>query len=523
MVFCEILNLKNMKFNNIFRVLSAGVLLAGLASCHNQEQIFPDYEGGISAYFAYQYPVRTIVLGESETYDTSLDNQHKCIIYGTMGGSYTGKDFSVAIEVDNSLTENLYFDAEGQVPVKAMPESYYQLSGSQLDYSGNFMGGVEVQLTDAFFADPDALKNTYVIPVIMTNVLKGDARIKAGTPLIEGETPIRTYDAAWSVLPMDYTLYCVKYINAWDGSWLRRGVDKITENGKDTIDVRHAQYVENDEVVKLSTNSLQSVIFPQTTNIRTVTYTDVPYDGGKALHMTNKEAQENNWSAQVWFPLSKPLKKGSTYTFKCVAKATEQYDWCSVFLQSADGNTQDYSHGMSFTTEWKETVMSIYANADVYEKLTFNFGDKAITLMLDNVSLIENGTTEELIPNGDFENGETNGWTSWTDLQSVGMGCGGFNKVENVEVTAKTCNLVITFDETGAAKITSATEGVAASGKGQFVKYGEKLAWGNKDRDALYLEYDVDFGAKQYHVTDTLVARSREVKMETYIPTYINK
>ena len=239
--------------------------------------------------------------------------------------------------------------------------------------------------------------------------------------------------------------------------------------------------------------------------------------------MTNTTKQDANWGSQVWYSLAEPMKAGVTYTFKCMAKATLQYDWCSVFLQSADGNTQDYSHGMPFTTEWKETVMSIYANADVYEKLTFNFGDKAITLMLDNVSLIENGTTEELIPNGDFENGETNGWTSWTDLQSVGMGCGGFNKVENVEVSAKTCNLVITFDETGAAKITSATEGVAASGKGQFVKDGEKLAWGNKDRDALYLEYDVDFGAKQYHVTDTLVARSREVKMETYIPTYINK
>ena len=509
-----------MKLRNIFRILSAGVVFAGLASCHNQEKIFPDYEGGISAYFAYQMPVRTIVLGESETFDTSLDNQHKCIIYGTIGGSYKGKDVVIGIDVDNSLADNVFYP-DG-TPVKAMPESYYTLSSDKLDYAGTHMGGVEVTLTDAFFADPDAIKNTYVIPVVMTNIIKGADQIKTGTPLIEGESPIRTNAALWNVQPMDYTLYGIKYVNQWDGSWLRRGVDVITGQDAGTV-VRHGQYVENDEVVYLTTESLDAVTIPVSTNV-TNSYTEtIVGDAGYGLHMTNTTKQDANWGSQVWYSLAEPMKAGVTYTFKCMAKATLQYDWCSVFLQSADGNTQDYSHGMPFTTEWKETVMSIYANADVYEKLTFNFGDKAITLMLDNVSLIENGTTEELIPNGDFENGETNGWTSWTDLQSVGMGCGGFNKVENVEVSAKTCNLVITFDETGAAKITSATEGVAASGKGQFVKDGEKLAWGNKDRDALYLEYDVDFGAKQYHVTDTLVARSREVKMETYIPTYINK
>ena len=166
-----------MKLRNIFRILSAGVVLASLASCHNQEKIFPDYEGGISAYFAYQLPVRTIVLGESETFDTSLDNQHKCIIYGTIGGSYKGKDVVIGIDVDNSLTENVYFP-DG-TPVKAMPENYYTLSSDRLDYGGTHMGGVEVTLTDAFFADPDAIKNTYVIPVVMTDIIKGADQIRA--------------------------------------------------------------------------------------------------------------------------------------------------------------------------------------------------------------------------------------------------------------------------------------------------------------------------------------------------------
>ena len=73
-------------FKNLLILLTGGVCLT-LFSCKNWSIDFPDYEGGVSVYFPYQYPVRTIVLGE-DNYDTSLDNQHKCKIYATMGGAY---------------------------------------------------------------------------------------------------------------------------------------------------------------------------------------------------------------------------------------------------------------------------------------------------------------------------------------------------------------------------------------------------------------------------------------------------
>ena len=506
-----------MKLRNIFRILSAGVVLASVASCHNSEKIFPDYEGGISAYFAYQYPVRTIVLGESETFDTSLDNQHKCIIYGTIGGSYEGKDVVIDIDVDNSLVENLYF-ADGS-PVQAMPENYYTLAGDKLEYGGTHLGGVEVQLTDAFFADPAALKNTYVIPVVMTDVVKGADRIKSGTPLIEGETPIRTNPALWNVAPMDYTLYCIKYVNQWDGSWLRRGVDQVTGQDAGTV-VRHAQYVENDEVVRLTTESLDAVTIPVSTNITTVNTTTVT--SNYAIHFVNPTVGEQNWSAQVWYELAEPMKAGKTYTLKCKAAASEQYDWCSIFLQSTDGSVQNYNHGMSFSTEWKQVEVTINPDQDVYQRLTWCFGDKAITLMLDDVSLTEKGSEVNLITNGDFEGQTTEGWSSWAGYEKIGAGEGGIQSevVESTDVNAKTCQVKLTFDANGNCTVTSATEGMTASGSGKYVKDGEKLAWGNKDRDGIYLDYTVDFGEKQYAIKDTLVSRSREIKLETYIPTY---
>ena len=61
----------------------------------------------------------------------------------------------------------------------------------------------------------------------------------------------------------------------------------------------------------------------------------------------------------------------------------------------------------------------------------------------------------------------------------------------------------------------------SATGSGKFVEDGEKNSWGNKDRDAIYLEYDVDFGFKQIATKDTLVLQTRGTnKLEVFAPKY---
>ncbi len=60
------------------------IMLLAFSSCENQDWSFPDY-GRTTVYFAYQYPVRTIVLGNDEIFDNTLDNQHKCLIKAVMG------------------------------------------------------------------------------------------------------------------------------------------------------------------------------------------------------------------------------------------------------------------------------------------------------------------------------------------------------------------------------------------------------------------------------------------------------
>ena len=505
-----------MKLNNIAKILLAGAAMSALASCHNQEKVFPDYDGGVTAYFAYQYPVRTIVLGESETFDNSLDNQHKCIIYGTMGGAYKGKDIVLDIAVDNTLTDNLYFDADCEEPVKAMPAEYYTLSSDQLVYGGNHMGGVEVQLTDAFFADPDAIKNTYVIPVQMTNIVKGADQILAGTPAIEGEPALKTDPTQWAVAPKDFTLYAVKYVNPWDGSWLRRGVDTITEAGQTTTEVRHGQYVENDEVMYLTTESLNSVVFPMTTNVSVV----VPPPTQYCLSMTNNVAGDA-WGQQTVYNLSTPITSGSTYILSFVAKGTAEAE-APIFLADADGN-QSYGYpSIPFTTEWTKVQLEILPSTES-STIMINTGACVGTFYLDDVSLVEKGKSEEYIADGDFPTAERPaGWNGWGGTTPAAVVPEGYTEEEllpTVQIVPMPSDLVLTFDESGNCTVSSKTDGVTATGTGKYVKDGEKKAWANKDRDAIYLDYQVDFGSKQYAIKDTLVARSREITVEQFSPT----
>ena len=218
--------------------------LSILTSCQNQEAEFADYKY-TTVYFPYQSPVRTIVLGTDYVYDNSLDVAHQCVIYATMGGVYSNKTTrTLDVVVDNSLCNNLKFGNAGGGAILPMPSNYYTLpANTQIEISsGSVMGGLNVQLTDAFFADPLALKNTYVIPLRITKVTNADSILsgKAGVG-----SPNRFIAGDWITAPKDYVLYAIKYKNPWDATYLRRG----TEIAPDTTAIYHKKYVEYDQLV----------------------------------------------------------------------------------------------------------------------------------------------------------------------------------------------------------------------------------------------------------------------------------
>lgn len=265
-----------MKLKKYIFGAALGTLSLCYTSCYNADREFPDYQEGTTAYFAYQNPVRTLVLG-NDIYDNTLDNEHKCRIWATMGGTYTGRNATVDVAAIDTICNNLWFvDAGGNAstPVLPLPQTHYKLLSNSIPYNGDVRGYVEVQFTDAFFNDPKSVENTYVIPLVMSNP-QGVDYILTGKPR-EGLTPSRINTEDWEVLSKDYVLYLVKYMNPWQGKYIRRGVDNVTEKGKTSTIVRkdfslvntdRDRYTENpvnqnDEVCGITTKNMTQAIFP---------------------------------------------------------------------------------------------------------------------------------------------------------------------------------------------------------------------------------------------------------------------
>lgn len=214
-------------------------------ACENGDWEFPDYKYS-AVYFAYQSPIRTITLGEDNSVDNSLDNEHKCQIMATVAGVYENKkDVEIGIRVDNTLCDGFKFESTGD-DIIPMPASHYTLGGDKIVIKkGNILGGVTVNLTDAYFNDPKSVELNYVIPVVMTGVQNADTILEGKKQV---DNPVRLSKEDWEVQPKDYVLYAVKYISKYDSHYLRRGVDTYSGN-KTGTEVRHKAYVEKDEAI----------------------------------------------------------------------------------------------------------------------------------------------------------------------------------------------------------------------------------------------------------------------------------
>lgn len=232
------------------------VILAFIA-CENQDTDFEDF--GITAcYFPYQTPARTIILGRYDLGFNENDNNHRFEIGITMGGvRQNGEDRRVYFELAPQLIEGY------DTIVQALPASYYtiQTASPVTIPAGSTKGRIMVQLNDAFFEDTLSFASlnqvNYVVPLVITDVENLDSVLR-GVPLVSD--PSRVVASDWSTLPKDYTLYGIKFINKYHAMYLRRGVDAMTNSGGTTVySIYHAEYVERDELVMVTTTGNNSV------------------------------------------------------------------------------------------------------------------------------------------------------------------------------------------------------------------------------------------------------------------------
>lgn len=238
----------------------SGILLItlGIPSCMNDEWSFPDYDY-TTTYFPYQFPIRTLVLGDYN-FDNSGDKELRFLISARMGGVYENKEnISVQFTVDPTLTDSLY---ASNVKLQAMPTTLYTLSSPNtiLIPAGEFTGGVTVQLDEAFLDDPLAVTLNYVIPLRITSsttdsILLGNTLNTNPDPRIAGD---------WITRPRNFTCFGVIFVNEYHGRYLLRGedqMDSIVNNVHfDTISYRN-KYVERCEVATITTAGKNKVTY----------------------------------------------------------------------------------------------------------------------------------------------------------------------------------------------------------------------------------------------------------------------
>lgn len=105
-----------------------------------------------------------------------------------------------------------------------------------------------------------------------------------------------------------------------------------------------------------------------------------------------------HWDAQLYFPAQ--LSKGKKYVFKMNAKATAPFE---LILWAAPGDADLGS--ISVGTKWNEYTVNFTPAAN-YENFVFAAGNLAGELDIKSLSLCEEGSTNNLIVNGDLKENE---------------------------------------------------------------------------------------------------------------------
>lgn len=235
-------------------------------SCKDDELRFDDYDY-TTVYFPFQYPVRTLVLGDY-VFDNSNDNDLKFKISARVGGLYkNNKDFEVKYQIETNLVNNLVtnenrWDGKNENSadtLKILPSHYYTLEPNEtfIIPKGDFFGGITVQLNDAFLNDPNAFRTHYVIPL---RILSSTAdSILSGSSNVESPDPRVASD--WRIAPKNFTVFGIKFVNEYHGKYLHRGKSEIKDETGSTIHtiIYRNKYVENDEIWSLYTNGRKEV------------------------------------------------------------------------------------------------------------------------------------------------------------------------------------------------------------------------------------------------------------------------
>lgn len=240
------------------KVFAIIIILTGIMAC-NQENIFPDNEylnpdgtptgKHYGVYFPEQYPVRTLVLGH-QRYENP-DNDSLFHIGVGIGGMYKNtQNWSVNFKVDKMLADSVIMG--GTDTIRFLPDEYYTISPKEIVTipSGQFEGLIEIKLNKKFFADPKAITKKYVVPLRITSttadtILSGKVK--------KGLIPDIRRSGDYDIVPKNFTLFAIKFVNPYHGIYFHRGAVSYPEGGTTKTTIYRDVYLERNQIRTLAT------------------------------------------------------------------------------------------------------------------------------------------------------------------------------------------------------------------------------------------------------------------------------
>ena len=132
------------------------------------------------------------------------------------------------------------------------------------------------------------------------------------------------------------------------------------------------------------------------------------------------------WDNQANYTLNSALEKGRAYTLTLKAKASVACDMAfwPIDTKSSNknkwGNSDDvqYLDNFKITTNWATYTWKFTAAYPI-DRLDFDFGTLNGSLYIDDVKLSDDEYSVDFVQNGDFEAGNTNGWSTVTSYNGT--------------------------------------------------------------------------------------------------------
>lgn len=143
--------------------------------------------------------------------------------------------------------------------------------------------------------------------------------------------------------------------------------------------------------------------------------------GNYCIKYTTTKDGANTWDHQAVYTLPNALKKGAKYVLKMKLKASSATEFAFWPIWDASPNKNEwggsndvqYCEAQNLTTDWKTYTWEFTASF-THDKLQFCFGKmkNGESVYMDDITLVKEGTEDNLVANGDFAKNATAGWAS---------------------------------------------------------------------------------------------------------------